>query len=182
MRERWVFAPYGIIPRLCISFVRGSVKRAGRRQAGSRARRAGWLLTPSTPVNSSALTALSRTSTTARVRCCQRRVAAHVAVSVVHGQSRPSAANRPETEGYGAKCPPSRAFIRLRIVFELSIRREKTVQPRHRFGGGDSHDQAAPVTKAQSEGQPWLNQIEIWFSILAGRSLKGASFLAASSN
>jgi hypothetical protein len=38
--------------------------------------------------------------------------------------------------------------------FELSTRREKTVQPRHRFGGGDSHDQAAPVTKAQSEGHP----------------------------
>jgi hypothetical protein len=26
----------------------------------------------------------------------------------------------------------------------------------------------------------WLNQIEVWFSILAGRSLKGASFASRS--
>jgi hypothetical protein len=71
------------------------------------------------PVNCSALTALSRTPTTARVRCCQRRVAAHAAVPVVRGQPQPSVANRRETEGYGAKGPPSRAG-RQAAITELS--------------------------------------------------------------
>jgi hypothetical protein len=44
--------------------------------------------------------------------------------------------------------------------FALSTRREKAVEPRHRFGGGDSHDQAAPVAKARPD-LPQLPSLEL---------------------